>query len=116
MGMLVNGIWHQEDPPRAELGMTGSDGKLCAPGLGVFRDRGQSRRLVRLQGRGGRYMLVTAPSCPWGASDGADAQAQSARGHNRDFAIRSAEGRGWAYSRGWMTSNRSAASSTCIRL
>jgi len=51
MGMLVNGIWHQEDPPRAELGMTGQRRQLCAPGLAFPRPR-QSRRLVRLQGRG----------------------------------------------------------------
>jgi glutathionyl-hydroquinone reductase len=64
MGMLVNGIWHQEDPPRAELGMTGSDGSFVRPDS-RFRDRVSRDGSSGFKAEAGRYTLVTAPSCPW---------------------------------------------------
>ena len=38
MGMLVNGIWHQEDPPREALRIADDDGSFVRPESG-FRDR-----------------------------------------------------------------------------
>jgi putative glutathione S-transferase len=64
MGMLVNGIWHQEDPPLAELGMTGSDGSFVRPDS-RFRDRVSRDGSSGFKVEAGRYMLVTAPSCLW---------------------------------------------------
>jgi len=35
MGMLVNGIWHQEDPPQEAQRMVGRDGSFVRPPIGV---------------------------------------------------------------------------------
>jgi glutathionyl-hydroquinone reductase len=59
MGMLVNGIWFDDD-------------KLPADGVGrfvrpdsIFRDRVTRDGLSGFKAEAGRYQLVTAPSCPW---------------------------------------------------
>src|SRR5580704_6760524 len=59
MGMLVNGIWHQKDPPIA-----GGDGSFVRPESG-FRDRVTRDGSSGFKAEAGRYVLVTAPSCPW---------------------------------------------------
>jgi glutathionyl-hydroquinone reductase len=59
MGMLVNGIWHQEDPPTAV-----ADGSFVRPESG-FRDRVTHDGSSAFKAEAGRYYLVTAPSCPW---------------------------------------------------
>jgi glutathionyl-hydroquinone reductase len=59
MGMLVNGIWHQDDPP-----MAGGDGSFVRPESG-FRDRVTRDGSSGFKAEPGRYYLVTAPSCPW---------------------------------------------------
>jgi hypothetical protein len=35
MGTLVNGIWHQEDPPQEAQRMVGRDGSFVRPPIGV---------------------------------------------------------------------------------
>jgi glutathionyl-hydroquinone reductase len=59
MGMLVNGVWHQEDPP-----MASGDGSFVRPQSG-FRDRATRDGSSGFKAEAGRYVLVTAPSCPW---------------------------------------------------
>jgi putative glutathione S-transferase len=59
MGMLVNGIWQQDDPP-----MAGSDGSFVRPQSG-FREWVTSDGSSGFKAETGRYYLVTAPSCPW---------------------------------------------------
>lgn len=58
MGMLVNGVWHPEDPP-----MPDGDGSFVRPESG-FRDRVTRDGSSGFKAETGRYCLVTAPSCP----------------------------------------------------
>ena len=80
-------------PTPRRAGDDGQRWQLCAPGFAFPRPR-QSRRLVRLQGRGRALHAGHGTLLSMGAPNGADAQAQRARRRDRDFAIRSAEGRG----------------------
>ena len=64
MGMLVNGIWHQEDPPQQALQMVARDGSFVRPQSG-FRDRITRDGSSGFKAEAGRYVLITAPSCPW---------------------------------------------------
>src|SRR3984893_9731287 len=59
MGMLVNGVWHDEDPPTV-----GEDGSFVRLESG-FRDRVTRDGSSGFKAEAGRYYLVTAPSCPW---------------------------------------------------
>src|SRR5438270_607136 len=59
MGMLVNGFWHDGDPPTAA-----ADGSFVRLESG-FRDRVTRDGSSRFKAEAGRYQLVTAPSCPW---------------------------------------------------
>jgi glutathionyl-hydroquinone reductase len=59
MGMLVNGIWHHEDPPA-----TADDGSFVRVESG-FRDHVTRDGSSGFKAEAGRYFLVTAPSCPW---------------------------------------------------
>ena len=59
MGMLVNGVWHQDDPPQ-----TAGDGSFVRPESG-FRDRVTRDGSSAFKAEAGRYLLVAAPSCPW---------------------------------------------------
>ena len=56
MGMLVNGFWHDEDPPTV-----GSDGSFVRLESG-FRDRVTGDGSSGFKAEAGRYYLVTAPS------------------------------------------------------
>jgi putative glutathione S-transferase len=58
MGMLVNGIWFDDDPPAA------SGGQFLRPDS-MFRDRVARDGSSGFKAEAGRYQLVTAPSCPW---------------------------------------------------
>jgi putative glutathione S-transferase len=64
MGMVVNGIWHQEEPPQEALSSTSRDGSFVRPKSG-FRDRVTRDGSSGFRAEAGRYVLVTAPSCPW---------------------------------------------------
>jgi putative glutathione S-transferase len=59
MGMLVNGVWHDEDPP-----MAGHGSRFVRPESG-FRDRVTGDGSSGFKADAGRYWLLTAPSCPW---------------------------------------------------
>jgi glutathionyl-hydroquinone reductase len=59
MGMLVDGIWCQEDPPTAA-----PDGSYVRLQSG-FRDRVTRDGASGFKAQSGRYLLVAAPSCPW---------------------------------------------------
>src|SRR5260370_39806317 len=59
MGMLVNGVWQDEDPPTVA-----SDGSFVRLESG-FRDRVTRDGSFGFKPEAGRYYLVTAPSCPW---------------------------------------------------
>jgi len=64
MGMVVNGIWHDEDPPQEALRMVGGDGSFVRAQSG-FRDRITRDGSSGFTAEVGRYVLITAPSCPW---------------------------------------------------
>jgi putative glutathione S-transferase len=99
MGMLVNGIWHQEDPPRAELGMTGNDGSFVRPDS-RFRDRVSRDGSSGFKAEAGRYMLVTAPSCPWAHRTVLMRKLKDLDGTIGNLQSDLPKGEGWAYSRG----------------
>jgi putative glutathione S-transferase len=99
MGMIVDGIWHQEDPPRAELGMTGGDGSFVRPDS-RFRDRVSSDGSSGFKAEAGRYMLVTAPSCPWAHRTVLMRKLKGLEGTIEILQSDLPKGQGWAYSRG----------------
>lgn len=59
MGMLVEGVWHDDDPLPADRG-----GSFVRPDS-IFRDRVTGDGSSGFKAEAGRYQLVTAPSCPW---------------------------------------------------
>ena len=63
MGMLVNGIWYQDEPPLEALRLTSGDGSFVRPESG-FRDRVTRDGSSGFKAEAGRYVLVSAPSCP----------------------------------------------------
>jgi putative glutathione S-transferase len=63
MGLLVNGVWQQGEPPDGALRVTSHDGSFVRPESG-FRDRVTSDGSSGFKAEAGRYVLVTAPSCP----------------------------------------------------
>src|ERR1700731_848767 len=97
MGMLVNGIWHQEDPPRAELGTTGSDGSFVRPDS---RDRVSRDGRSGFKVEAGRYILVTAPSCPWAHRTVLMRKLKRLESTIGILQSDLPKGEGWAYSRG----------------
>jgi putative glutathione S-transferase len=94
MGMLVNGAWHQEDTP-----ITSGDGRFVRPQSG-FRDRVTCDGSSGFKAEAGRYVLVTAPSCPWAHRT---VLMRRLKGLADVIAILQSDlpkGQGWAYSRG----------------
>ena len=99
MGMLVNGIWHQEDPPH-EASATSGDGSFVRPESG-FRDRVTRDGSSGFKAEAGRYFLVTAPSCPWAHRT---VLMRKLKGLEDTIPILQSDlpkGEGWAYSRGF---------------
>jgi putative glutathione S-transferase len=95
MGMLVNGIWHQDDPPTA-----GGDGSFVRPESG-FRNRVTRDGSTGFKAETGRYYLVTAPSCPWAHRT---VLMRKLKGLEDEIPILQSDvpkGQGWAYSRGF---------------
>ena len=95
MGMLVNGIWHQDDPP-----MAGGDGSFVRPESG-FRNRVTRDGSTGFKAETGRYYLVTAPSCPWAHRT---VLMRKLKGLEDRIPILQSDlpkGQGWAYSRGF---------------
>src|ERR1044071_374317 len=58
MGMVVDGTWFDEDPPADRAG------RVVRPGS-LFCDRVTRDGSSGFKAEPGRYVLVTAPSCPW---------------------------------------------------
>jgi putative glutathione S-transferase len=99
MGMLVNGIWHQEDPPQEAQRMVGGDGSFVRPQSG-FRERVTRDGSSGFKAEAGRYVLITAPSCPWAHRT---VLMRKLKGLEDTIAILQSDlpkGQGWAYSRG----------------
>ncbi|MFL5267737.1 MAG: glutathione S-transferase family protein [Stellaceae bacterium] len=95
MGMLVDGIWHQEDPPA-----TASDGSFVRAESG-FRDRVTRDGSSGFKAEAGRYFLVTAPSCPWAHRT---VMMRKLKGLENAIPLVQSDlpkGQGWAYSRGF---------------
>jgi len=95
MGMLVSGVWHQEDPPIAA-----ADGSFVRPESG-FRDRVTRDGSSGFKAEAGRYFLVTAPSCPWAHRT---VMTRKLKGLEDAIPILQSDlpkGQGWAYSRGF---------------
>src|SRR5260221_2353549 len=93
MGMLVDGVWHDEDPPADRTG------RFVRPDS-IFRDRVTGDGASGFIAEAGRYQLVTAPSCPC-----AHRTVLMRKLKRLDSAISLLEsdmpkGAGWAYSRG----------------
>src|ERR1043166_4704956 len=95
MGMLVNGVWHDNDPLPAD-----GAGRCVRPDS-IFRDRVTRDGSSGFKAEAGRYQLVTAPSCPW-----AHRTVLMRKLKRLEQAIPLLEsdlpkGQGWAYSRGF---------------
>src|SRR5271169_2075130 len=99
MGMLVNGIWHQEDPPREALRMADDDGSFVRPESG-FRDRVTRDGSSSFKAEAGRYVLVTAPSCPWAHRTVLMRKLEALESAIGILQSDLPKGEGWAYSRG----------------
>ncbi|MGC2201566.1 MAG: glutathione S-transferase family protein [Stellaceae bacterium] len=95
MGMLVNGVWHQEDPPTA-----GADGSFVRPESG-FRDHVTRDGSSGFRAEAGRYYLITAPSCPWAHRT---VLMRKLKGLGEIIPLLQSDlpkGEGWAYSHGF---------------
>src|SRR5215469_10238618 len=100
MGMLVNGIWHQEEPPQETLRMTAGDGSFIRPESG-FRDRVTRNGSSGFKAEARRYLLVTAPSCPWAHRTVLMRKLKGLEGTVAILQSDLPKGQGWAYSRGF---------------
>jgi putative glutathione S-transferase len=99
MGVLVNGIWHQDEPPQNALRLTSGDGSFVRPQSG-FRDRVTRDGSSGFKAEAGRYLLVSAPSCPWAHRT---VLMRKLKGLEDAIGILQSDlpkGEGWAYSRG----------------
>jgi putative glutathione S-transferase len=99
MGMIVNGVWHQEEPPDEGLRMTNHDGSFVRPVSG-FRDRVTRDGSSGFKAEAGRYVLVTAPSCPWAHRTVLIRKLKGLEGAVAILQSDLPKGEGWAYSRG----------------
>ena len=99
MGMLVNGIWHQEEPPQEALRLTSGDGSFVRPESG-FRDRVTGDGSFGFKAEAGRYILVTAPSCPWAHRTVLMRKLKGLEGAIAILQSDLPKGQGWAYTRG----------------
>ena len=95
MGMLVNGVWHDEDPPTV-----GADGSFVRLELG-FRDRVTRDGSSGFKAEAGRYYLVAAPSCPWAHRTVLMRQLKGLEDTIPILQSDLPKGQGWAYSRGF---------------
>lgn len=95
MGMLVNGVWHDDDPPA-----NAADGNFVRVASG-FRDRVTRDGSSGFEAEAGRYLLVTAPSCPWAHRT---VLMRKLKGLEDAVGLLESDlpkGQGWAYSRGF---------------
>jgi glutathionyl-hydroquinone reductase len=87
--MLVNGVWHQAS----------GDGSFVRPQSG-FRDRVTRDGSSGFKAEAGRYVLVTAPSCPWAHRTVLMRKLKGLEGAIAILQSDLPKGQGWAYSRG----------------
>jgi putative glutathione S-transferase len=99
MGMLVNGIWHQEEPAQEAVKLTSGDGSFVRPQSG-FRDQVTRDGSSGFKAEAGRYVLVTAPSCPWAHRTVLMRKLKGLEGVIAILQSDLSKGQGWAYSRG----------------
>ena len=99
MGMLVNGVWHQEEPLQEVLKLTSGDGSFVRPQSG-FRDRVTRDGSSGFEAEAARYVLVTAPSCPWAHRTVLIRKLKGLEGAIAILQSDLPKGQGWAYSRG----------------
>jgi putative glutathione S-transferase len=95
MGMLVNGVWHDEDPPTVA-----EDGSFVRLESG-FRDRVTRDGSSGFKAEAGRYHLVAAPSCPWAHRTVLMRQLKGLEDAIPILQSDLPKGQGWAYSRGF---------------
>jgi putative glutathione S-transferase len=95
MGMLVDGVWHQEDPP-----MAGTDGSFVRPESG-FRDHVTRDGSSGFKAQAGRYYLITAPSCPWAHRTVLMRKLKALKDVIPILQSDLPKGQGWAYSHGF---------------
>src|ERR1700751_4679673 len=93
MGMLVNGVWHDEDPPTV-----GADGSFVRRESG-FRDRVTRDGSSGFKAEAGRYHLITAPSCPWAHRTVLRGKLKGLEDAIPILQSDLPKGQGWAYSR-----------------
>jgi glutathionyl-hydroquinone reductase len=95
MGMLVEGRWQDEDPPA-----NAANGRFVRTDS-TFRDRVTRDGSSGFKAEAGRYLLVTAPSCPWAHRT---VLTRAVKGLEDAIALHASDlpkGEGWAYSRGF---------------
>ena len=95
MGMLVNGVWQDEDPPTVA-----SDGSFVRLELG-FRDSVTRDGSSGFKPEAGRYYLVTAPSCPWAHRTVLMRKLKALEDTIPILQSDLPKGQGWAYSHGF---------------
>lgn len=94
MGMLVNGIWQDDDPPTAA-----GDGSFRRI-ESKFRERVTRDGSSGFAAEAGRYVLVAAPSCPWAHRTVLMRKLKRLDGAIDLLQSDLPKGQGWAYSRG----------------
>jgi putative glutathione S-transferase len=99
MGMLVNGIWYQDEPPGETLRLTSGDGSFVRP-ESRFRDRVTRDGSSGFEAETGRYVVVSAPSCPWAHRTVLMRKIRGLEGAIPILQSDLPKGEGWAYSRG----------------
>lgn len=94
MGMLVEGVWFDEDPP------ADSAGRFVRPDS-IFRAAVTRDGSSGFKAEAGRYRLVTAPSCPWAHRTVLMRKLKRLDGALALLESDLPKGQGWAYSRGF---------------
>jgi putative glutathione S-transferase len=95
MGMLVNGVWFDNDPLPAD-----GDGAFLRP-ASSFRHSVSRDGSTQFPAEPGRYQLVTAPSCPWAHRTVLIRALKRLDGVIPLLESDLPKGEGWAYSRGF---------------
>ena len=95
MGMLVDGVWQDDDPLPRDRG-----GAFLRPDS-AFRDRIGRDGNARFPPEAGRYQLVTAPSCPWAHRTVLMRKLKHLESVLPLLESDLPKGEGWAYSRGF---------------
>jgi putative glutathione S-transferase len=94
MGMLVEGKWFDDDPPPDRTG------RFVRPDS-LFRDWVTRDGSSGFKAEPGRYLLVTAPSCPWAHRTVLMRRLKRLEGAIPLLESDLPKGQGWAYSQGF---------------